>query len=204
MKYLPFEDFEIHTKLSSDEIYYRLYDLIDTERKWWDFTKPFWGEVNRSEFKFWRAIWLNRFSPIVSGKIWSEGSGCCIVLRMRMPWFGLLFYSIILGWLCVTYLATIVNLIVQKILTGAWQINAPWVLLLLPGVFVLLLLISHGVFRGEVHRIKDYLLLLSQTDKENIMYQNEPFGFTETQIIKAWFGMVFVVALIWIVIDFVR
>jgi hypothetical protein len=204
MRHLPFEDFEIHTKLTSDEVYYRFCDSVDTERKWWVFTKPFWGEVSRSEFKFWRAIWLNRFSPIISGKIWSEGSGCCVVIRMRMPWFGFVFYSLILGWLCVIYFGAIANLIVQKILTGVWQIDLPWVLLLIPGIFVFLHLVSQGIFKGEVRRVKDHLLWLSQTNKENIIYRDEFLGLTEHQIIRAWFVITLVISLVWVMSDLLR
>jgi hypothetical protein len=78
MKYLPFEDFEIHTELTSDEVFYRLRAAVDTQRKWWIFTnKPFWGEVSRQYFKISTDTWwAYNFRPIIFGSFRSGDSRC--------------------------------------------------------------------------------------------------------------------------------
>jgi hypothetical protein len=207
MKYLPFENFEIHTDLTSDEVFYKLRAAVDTKRKWWIFTnKPFWGgEVERHYFRFWRVTWWSRnFTPIVSGKINSEDSGCCVRVRMRMPWFGFLFYSFWLGAIWFMYFGAIVNLIIQKIKTGIWQIESPWQLLPLIGMFAFGYLISVGTFMSEAIDVKEYLLWLSGTKKENIIYIDRVFGITESQIIMSLFLVTVFVSLGWIVFNLLR
>jgi hypothetical protein len=205
MKYLPFEDFEIHTTLTSDEVYYRLCAAVDAERKWWIFTnKPFWGEVERRDFRIWRATWWNsNIGPVVSGKIWSEVSGCCVVIRMRMPWFGFLFSSLAFGFLWLSFFVGHANLVVQKIQSGIWQVESlgEWLLnVVLYIVFIgSIYLMSLGIFKKEVRRVRDYLLWMWQADKESIIYRDEFLGITEPQIIRSILFVTLVVSLGWIV-----
>ena len=205
MKYLPYEDFEIHTKLSPDEIFYRLRAVVDTERKWWIFTnKPFWGEVYRGSFRIWRDTWWNRnFTPITFGIIQHEVLGNCILIWMRMPWFSFLFYSFAFGFVWLSFFVGQANLIVQKIQTGVWQIGSlgEW-LLNIAGYIVFLILtylISVGTFKSDVRRAKDHLLKLSETTEKNIIYRDRVLGFTESQIIKAIFVIPIVVSIGWMV-----
>jgi len=206
MKYLPFEDFEIQTTLTSDEVYYRLCASVDTERKWLIFTnKPFWGEVDRRDFRIWRATWWNHnIGPVISGKIWPGTSGCCIVIRMRMPWFGFLFWLFWLGAVLYMYFGGIAYLIIQKFQTGIWQIESP--LFLLPGIVIFALgyLIFMRPFKSGVRYIRDYLLWLSQTGEGNIIYRDEFLGFTEPQIIRSLFLLMLIISLGWIVFSFLR
>ena len=105
MKYLPFEEFEIHTKLSSDEVFYRLRAAVDKERKWWIFAnKPFWGKVYRHNFRIrrYRGWWRN-YPPVVFGEIQSEDVGCCLQIRIRSPWFGYLADFFLFGFLWISY-----------------------------------------------------------------------------------------------------
>lgn len=202
MNYLPFEDFEIHTTVTSDEVFHRLRAAVDTQRKWWNFTnKPFWGGVvERHYFRFWRVtLWYRNFTPIVSGIIQSEGLGSCLQIKMRMPWFSFWLYSLILGWLWFIYFGGIANLIIQRIQTGIWQIESPW--MLLPGIvmFAFAYLISVGTFMIEADKVKEYLLRLSETGIENIKYQNRIFGVTESQILKILFLVTLVASFGWII-----
>jgi hypothetical protein len=116
MKYLPYENFEIHSKLTSDEVFYKLRAAVDTQRKWFIFTnKPFWGEVDRHYFRIWLVnIGKQNFTPYVLGKIQPKESGCCIRIKMRMPWFGFLFYTLILAWFWIGYFRGVADLVVQK------------------------------------------------------------------------------------------
>lgn len=205
MKYLPFEDFDIHTELTSDEVFYRLRAAVDMEGKWWIFTnKPFWGEVYRYRFRIWRDTWWSHnFTPIVSGTIQTEGSGSLLRIKMRMPWYSFLFYSFAFGFVWLSFFIGHANLVLQKVQTGIWQIESLLEWLLNVVLYIVFLafsyLISVGTFKGEVRRVKDYLLQLSEADKENIIYWDRILGITESQIIKLFFLITFVISLGWMV-----
>lgn len=201
MKYFPFEDFEIHTTLTSDEVFYRLRATVDTEGTLLILAKKqFWGDVNRRYFKIHRYTWwYHNFTPVVFGKIQVSGFGSNIRVKMRMPWHSILFYGFILVALWVMYFGGIANLLVQKIQTDVWQIESP--LMLLPGAFMFMFayLISVGSFYNEVRRIKDVLLSLSDANIESVVHYDKIFGITETQIIKLIYILTFVVSVGWIV-----
>ena len=201
MKYLPFQDFEIHTNLTADEVFYRLRAYVDTKGNFGILSnKSFWGDVTRRYFRIERYTWwYYNFTPVVFGKIDVEGFGSKIRVKMRMPWYSFLFYAFILGALWVMYFGGIANLLVQKIQTGIWQMDSPW--LFLPGIFMVAFtyFVSVGSFYSEVHRIKEFLLFLSETDRENIVFYDKIFGITESQIIKSILIMTFVASAGWIV-----
>jgi hypothetical protein len=206
MKYLPFEDFEIHTSLTSDEVFYRLRATVDTKKYFWVFTnKSFWGNVSRHHFWMRRFTWWNQnFTPVVSGKIQTEDFGSCIRIKMRMPWFGFLFYLFWLGAVWVMYFGGIANLLVQKIQTGIWQIDSP--LLLLPGIFMLAFgyFLPVGSFYSDVHHVKKVLFSLTDVDRESIVYHDNILGVTESQILRTIFIMTVVVSVGWIVFQLVQ
>lgn len=205
MKYLPFENFDIHTKLSSDEVFYRLRAAVDTERKWWIFTnKPFWGEVYRGSFRIWRDTWWGRnFTPITFGIIQQEGLGSYIQIWMRMPWLSFLFYSFVFGFMWLSFFMGHANFIVQKIQTGVWQIESlgDWLLGLVGYIVFLSLtyLISVGTFKSDVRRVKAHLLQLSETAEASIIYHDRILGITESQIIKALFIIPIVISVGWMI-----
>jgi len=191
MKYLPFEEFEIHTRLSADEVFYRLRAAVDTERKWWIFTnKPFWGEVYRGSFRIWRAAyWSRNFTPITFGIIKREGFGSCILIWMRMPWFSFLFYAAIFCFSWFSFILGHADLIVQRIQTGTWQYESlgEWLLnFVMFFIFLLFIyLISVGTFKADVHKVKEGLLRISETAEENIIDHDRILGITEPQVIQA-------------------
>jgi hypothetical protein len=205
MKYLPYENFEIHSKLTSDEVFYKLRAAVDTQRKWLIFTnKPFWGEVDRHYFRIWLVnIGKQNFTPYVLGKIQPKELGCCIRIKMRMPWFGFLFYSFWLGSVWTIFFGGVSDLIIQKIQTGIWGIASPWDLLPLIGMFGFGYLLSVGTFKYDAGYIKEYLLWLSGAQKENLINRDLILGLTEAQIMK-WLLTVTVVASFgWIVFNLV-
>jgi hypothetical protein len=206
MKYLPFEDFEIHTTLTSDEVFYKLRAAVDTQRKWWIFTnKPFWGEVHRHYFRMWRPTWWSRrIIPVVFGRTQPAGTGSCLRIRMRLPWHNLFFLIIWLGLIWCLFFIGVTNLIIQKIQTGIWQIESPWFLLLPIGMFAFVYLLSVGIFKSETNYVKEYLLWLSGASRENITYIDRIFGITETQIIMSLFLVTVVASLGWIVFSLLR
>jgi hypothetical protein len=81
----------------------------------------------------------------------------------------------------------IANLIAQKLQSGVWQIDSPWMLLPGIGMFAFVYLISGGAFKSEVRRIKHYLLSLLQTNEENIRVRDLIFGLSESRFIKSLF-----------------
>ncbi len=205
MKYFPYEDFEIHTKLSPDEIFYRLCTVVDTERKWWIFTnKPFWGEVSRGSFRIWRSTWWSRnFTPITFGIIQNEGLGSCITIWMRMPWYSFLFYSFVFGLFWLSLFVGNMDLVVQRIKTGNWQFGSleEWFFYIVLNIVALafIYLISVGTFKSDVRRIKDHLLRLSETAEGNLVYHDTILGITEPQIIKTLFVIPIVISFGWMI-----
>lgn len=210
MKYLPYEDFELHTKLSPDEIFYRLRAAVDTERKWWLFTnKPFWGEVCRGSFRIWRDTWWSRnFTPITFGIIQHEGLGSSIRIWMRMPWYSFLFYSFAFGYLWVLFFIGNAALIMQKIQTGVWPYESlgdgllNFGLAIVPISFTYLL--SVGTFKGDVRRVKERLLEIFETTEENIIYHDRILGLSESLIIRLIFLLTFLITLGWMVISLLK
>ncbi len=202
MRFLPYEDFEIHTSLTSEEVFYKLRSVIDTEGKWW-INNPFRGEVDGHFFKIRRVTWWNHnFTPVIYGEIDPENSGCRIHLSMRMPWFGFLFNLFIFGFLWYMYFGAIANLILQKIQTGVWQIESP--LGLLPGIFMLayVYLLSVGSYKWEVKRVRRALLNLFHSDENRITYQE--FRLLESCIIRTFFLVTLFASLGWIVFNLIR
>lgn len=200
MKYLPFEDFEIQTNLSSGEVFYRLRAAVDTKRKWVFFTnKPFWGEVERNYFKIWRVTWWNQnIRPIIYGVIYENGSVSHVKIKMRMPWVAFVFDGLILCWLWFQYFLTLANLIAQKIISGVWQIASPWMLLPPIFFFSLAYLISVGIFIVEKNNAKAFLLEIFNKTNVSVKYQEEIFGISEKQIFRMFFVLTFVVTAGWI------
>jgi len=195
----------------SDEIFYRLRATVETKNTWWIrilplfVNKPYFGEVRRDIFRISRITWwYHNFTPVVSRKIQSEGLGCCLQVRMRMRWLSFLFSAFWLGAVWVMYFGGMANLIIQKIQTGTWQIESPW--LLLPGIvmFALGYLISLGSFKNEANRVKEFLLTLSNSNEQNVIYCDQLLEIKESQIIQSLFLVTFVVSIAWIVFNLLR
>ena len=108
MKYLPFEDFEIHTDLTSDEVFYRLRAVVETKETWGILIKkPFLGNVKRDGFIMSRNTWWNpNFSLVISGEIQSEGSRSCVRGKIRLAWSVFL---VDVAWMCLVYVFRWVN-----------------------------------------------------------------------------------------------
>jgi len=207
MKHLPFENFEIHTNLSSDEVFYRLRAATDKERNWWILAnKPFWGQVYRHNFKIrrYRGWWRN-FTLVVLGEIQSEDLGCCLQIRIRLSWFGYLVDALILGFIWLSFFMGNANLVVQKIQTGSWQVESlgEWLLSLLLFIifFAFMYLMSVGTFKYEALYVKEYLLKLSATAEESIIYRDTILGITESQIIKALVIIPVIISIGWMIYE---
>lgn len=208
MKYLPFENFEIHTKLSSDEVFYRLRAATDKERDWWILAnKPYWGKVNRHNFiiRRYRGWWRN-FILVILGEIQPGDLGCCLRIRIRLFWLNYLIDILMFGFVWLSFFMGHANLILQKIQTGTWQFASPgeWLLsevmyIVFIGLFYIMFV---GSFKYEVLHVKSHLLRLTETAEEDIIYRDTILGVTESQIIKALFIIPVVVSLGWIIYKF--
>jgi len=203
MKYLPFEEFKIHTKLTSDEVFYRLRATVDTKGTWQILiNKPFLGKVRRDNFRISRNTWWNpNFSLVIYGEIQSVGSGSCVLVKMRLAWSFFLFWLIWLGGVWYIFFGGTTNLIIQKIHTGIWQIDSPfW---LLPPIFMFAFgyLLVIGNFKYAVNRSKEVFWRSFGVTQENIRFKDRIFGFTELQIINMLLLLTIVVSVLAIVIS---
>ncbi len=101
MDYFPFENFEIHTTLNSDEIFYRFRAAVETKKTWrkplFAIKKSYYGVVNRNSFWMARVATLApNFTPEVSGTIRQDISGSFILISMRLSSLSLIFW---ISWL---------------------------------------------------------------------------------------------------------
>jgi hypothetical protein len=204
MKYLPFDDFEIHTALTSDEVFYRFRAAVDTKGTWQILiNKPFWGKVKRNVFRISRATWWNpNFSLIISGEIQPEGSGSCIRVKIRLAWLFFLFWLFWLGGVWYIFFGGITKLIIQKIQTGIWQIESPfW---MLPPIFMFAVgyLMVIGNFKHAANRSKEIFWRSFGVTRENVFFKGKIFGFTEFQIINMLLLLTVTVSVLAIAISF--
>lgn len=200
MKYLPFEDFEIETDLSPDEVFYRFRAAVDTKRKWWIFTnKLFLGEVSRHYFHIWRVRSLLRKDyAYVIGTINGTSKGCVLRLRMRMYFYNLIFWLVWLGAVWYMYFGGIASLVLTKIQTGVWNIDSP--LFFLPGIgfFAWGYFIGVISFKLEAEYVKDSLVKITGVPRNKFHPIDRLFGLTESQIIGILFLGTFLVSGGWI------
>jgi hypothetical protein len=207
MKYLPFEDFEIHTQLTSDEVFYRLRAAVETNETWFLLllfnNKSYFGNVGRNNFRISRVTWWNNFVNVF-GEIQPKDFGCHIRISIRMPWLGLLLSLFWLGTVWYSFWRGIANLMVGKIQMGIWQIESLWGLLPPVVMFVFGYLIFVGTFKSEANLIKKFLLHLSNANEKTIVNRDRILGVTEPQIIKSLFLLTFIVLLGWMIYNFLR
>jgi hypothetical protein len=200
MKYLPYEDFEIHSELTSDEVFYKLRAAVDTQGKWWIFTnKPFWGEVNRHYFRIWRdSFWNRNANPVISGIIRSEDSGSYLQIRIRPPWSAIFVWVTILGLLGYGFFYLINTLIIQRITLGFWQIDPLGDHLSGGAVFVFMYFMLMIPFKMDVNQHKEFLTQLTGVDRKEFHNRDKLFGATEAQLIKFLLFITIVASLVWI------
>jgi len=204
MNYLPFEDFEIHTALSSDEVFYRLRAAVETKRPWWRpllfVSKSYYGEVWRNAFRMVRIThWNRNFTPEVFGTVEQENSGSKVRVTMRLHSFSFIFWVFWLGGVVYIILNGVTSLIIQMTQSGVWLIDPYWGIFPLLGFFAFGYLMVMVSFKLETDRVKEFLVKLAGAKKENIQYKDRILGLTEFQIIRWLFLLTFIAMLGWIV-----
>lgn len=203
MDYLPFEDFEIHTALSSDEVFYKLRASVETKKTWWrplfTISKSYYGEVNRNSFRIVRIALLTRnFTPEVFGTIQQRNSGSNIRVKMRLHSSSFIFWAFWLGAVVYMILKGVISLVIQMAQLGVWQINPYWEIFPLLGFFAFGYLLVMVSFKLETDRVKEFLARLADVKREDIQYKDQILGLTEFQIIKWLFLLIFIVSFGWI------
>jgi len=203
MKYLPFEEFEIHTKLTSDEVFYRLRAAVETKETWGILSnKPFLGKVKRDNFRISRNTWWNpSFSLVIYGEVKSDSSGSCLRIKMRLHWFFFSFWAFGLGAICYSFFGGIAKLAIQKFQTGVWQIVSP--LWLLPFVFMFAIwyLLVIGNFQNAANRSKEVFWKSFGVTREVVLFKDKILGFTEFQIIYILLFLTIAVSVLGILIS---
>ena len=200
MKYLPYEDFEIQTSLSPDEIFHRFRAAVDTKRKWWIFTnKPFWGEVNRHYLLIWPVgSFFKAKDTIVFGTIVGNDVGCQVRVRMRFYFRSLIFWFLVLGMFWSFCFGTIASLILAKIQTGLWDIGSSIWFFPSMGIFVFGYLFVMISFKSSTTSIKMHLEEITETKMKNFHHFDRLFGLTEFKIVSALFLGTLLISGVWI------
>ena len=126
MKFLPFENYVLTTKLSLDEVYNRLAANVEP-KKAYRFTlftgtpaKAYEGEISKYAFRISRIInHRNSFLPIISGEILTLPGQTQINIKMKLSLFVLIFVGFWLGIVGLLSLFIIVGKFSQSTQTSA-------------------------------------------------------------------------------------
>ena len=161
MKFLPYENFTITTRLSSNEILKRLEDSVEPRKgfQWIRSTssyKPYQGEIKEAAFSISRIInYRNSFLPQISGEI---GPGT-IKINMHLHPFVLVFVTFWLGSVGCMFLF----MLSQFLMTNNEDI--PLIGLIAPlGMFLFGYLLTLGGFKAEARQSKEFLMELFEAE----------------------------------------
>jgi hypothetical protein len=157
MKYLPFENYKLTSKLSAEEIKDRLKDKIDPKEDfftqayhWSKKMKPYAGYIQNNYFEIYRIMgYRSSFKPIISGTIAPSLSESIIHVKMKMLGFTYVFISIWFGGL--TY--AMIMVAQQQISNRKFE---PMTLLIVPFFLLGYALVMWG-FKSESIRTKKFL-----------------------------------------------
>jgi len=167
--YLPFENYELTTALSTDEVHTRLSNIIEAKKRFRlslfkrNAVKPYEGEINANSFCISRIIhYKNSFLPLIKGEIALAGDKTTIKIKMRPATSVLVFMSFWLGTVALVCLALLVIGLLRwkQILHSGFS-----PMLLIPYIMLLFgsLLIYFG-FKTESKKSKTYIAELLQAD----------------------------------------
>ena len=146
---LPFENYVLATRLSSEDVLKRIADNIKSH-------KSYSGKITGESFTMSRNIaYRNSFLPIIEGYITTEYGQTRVAIKMRLNLFVLIFMSI---WLGIVGLVSIG--ILFTILIGFRQIvqnGFPPMLLIPVGMFVFGSFLTYFAFKTESSKSKKFL-----------------------------------------------
>lgn len=151
MKLMPYDKFQINSKLSPIEIIQRIRDCTgDDEFFSLHQTHEFSGQVNDNDFKIMKNIsYRNSFQPIIEGKIEQTSMGTQVTISMRLHLFVMLFMVIYLVLAGIFGISSLINATVFS-----WSIFSHFGLLIAGGA------LASGGFWFEAYRQKRRLIAL--------------------------------------------
>lgn len=168
---LPYENYVLTTRLSSDEVLKRIGDNIQQKQGFnlstfsRNYTKPYTGQINGKAFTISRNIdYRNSFLPVITGQIATDLGQTQINIKMRPVIFVLIFISFwlgIVGLVCIGMLLAGLSHFRQLLQNGF----SP--MFLIPfGMFAFGCLLTYFAFKVESKKSKEFLAtLLESVDK---------------------------------------
>jgi hypothetical protein len=165
---LPFENYVLTTKLSSEEVLKRVADNIQQKKSFnsstfnRNYTKPYTGQIIGMTFTMNRNInYRNSFLPVIAGQITTYPGQTQINIKMRPAIFVLIFISFWLGIVGLVCLGTLLIGLLQfrQILQNGFS-----PMILIPfGMFAFGCLLTHFAFKGESKNSKEFLATLLES-----------------------------------------
>jgi len=117
---VPYEKYVLITRLSPQEIHYRLDQIVDTSKHFNTIfsmarrEKLYHGELSESNFKIVRKIgYRNSFLPVIQGRVSSSAQQTRIDIQMRLHMAVLIFIIVWLGVVGLVCIATMPTLMKQ-------------------------------------------------------------------------------------------
>jgi len=97
---IPYQRFEIKTKLSQEGSREKLAAIVEPRKMRWGFSradKPFEGELDGHTFKISRVIgYRNSFLPVLVGNIRDDLDSSSLQITARPNWFVIFFWPVLL------------------------------------------------------------------------------------------------------------
>jgi Flp pilus assembly protein TadB len=98
--FIPYQHFEIKTKLSQDATREKLADIVEPRQLGWRFSndhKLFEGELDINTFKISRVIrYRNSFLPVLVGNIQDDLDSSSLQITARPNWFVIILWPVLL------------------------------------------------------------------------------------------------------------
>ena len=162
VKYLPYENYVLISKLSADEVIRRLADNVEPKKSFNFFiakkstNKPYQGQISGNTFTISRIInYRNSFLPVITGHISAFHNETHINITMQPIIFVLIFICFWLGVVGLVCLEIIVSALsqIRQILQHGFSPIA-----LLPfGMFLFGCLLTIFAFKTESKKSKKFL-----------------------------------------------
>jgi hypothetical protein len=200
MRFLPYDDFELHIKMNPTNAFYKLDSVVGTQKTWLispiNIKEPYWGDLDIDSFKISRVIWYrNSFKPVILGRIYPEASGTRIQIVMRLDWFVFFFWIFWLTGVGFIGFNMYSDLLISTLRSGESITWSPWQMIPV-GMFAfgyLLTLIGYKIEAAiSIKFIFDLFDIPPKSD--NVIFHNNILGLSEFQLFAL--GCLLIVALI--------
>lgn len=170
-RFLPYEKYTIHTRLSEEEVVKRLQSIIEYRNpftlnifKTASAYRSYEGKISEKTFKMSRIIsYRNSFLPVIKGTVSTYLDKTEVAVSMQLVLFVKIF---IIFWLTATGIVALGVSIV--ILTALFQLNfnkLSFALLIPIGMFFFGYLLTLLAFKGEAKKSREELDTLLEAEK---------------------------------------